>query len=455
MAAAPPVSAAPRISVAFVLLALLGAAASAALLLWVVRDPVFTGAFLAGLIGLGGLLLAAGRFRVAPAAEAPPRTDLALLRSALDSAGGAVAITDLDGAMVCANGSYSEWFGGGRPVDLPSEGEEDLAAVAAEARRDGTAKRPLVRIHGLDVGVALERTGYADTHLVWRFTRSDDVDLLREAQRLIGGAGGKRLSEAGVMAALVDADGNLLSANLAFVARATGRPDAAVSGTPLVSLIAVTEEGQFHFAREPRGTAPLRIIQIPITEGADPLTLFLLLDDPSGGRGRLGKEESASINALLDFLPLGLALANVDGRFIYLNKAFRKAVGLPKEGRPVYPGDLVVDEDKAAVSDAVRRFARGPSTSSDMAVRLKAAPDEPVALGIAGARGLGEAAVILSLKDNSEADRLKRQVAQATEDAGGGAACRRRRSRFQQHPHRHPRLLRPHADAPHARRQRL
>jgi two-component system cell cycle sensor histidine kinase/response regulator CckA len=66
------------------------------------------------------------------------------------------------------------------------------------------------------------------------------------------------------------------------------------------------------------------------------------------------------------------------------------------------------------VSDAVRRFARGPSSSSDMAVRLRNDPEEPVALGIAGARRLGEAAVILSLKDNSEADRLKRQVAQAT-----------------------------------------
>jgi two-component system cell cycle sensor histidine kinase/response regulator CckA len=33
---------------------------------------------------------------------------------------------------------------------------------------------------------------------------------------------------------------------------------------------------------------------------------------------------------------------------------------------------------------------------------------------VAGARGLGEAAVLLSLKDNSEEDRLKRQVAQAT-----------------------------------------
>jgi two-component system cell cycle sensor histidine kinase/response regulator CckA len=216
------------------------------------------------------------------------------------------------------------------------------------------------------------------------------------------------------MAALADAEGNLLGANRAFVARAMGQPDLPVAGTPLVSLIAITEDGQFHFTGEPTGAAPLRIVQIPVADGVDPLTLFLLLDDPSGGRGRLGQEESASINALLDFIPLGLALANVDGRFIYLNKAFRKAVGLPKDARPVYPGDLVVDEDKGAVSDAVRRFARGPSSSSDMAVRLKNDPEEPVALGIAGARRLGEAAVILSLKDNSEADRLKRQVAQAT-----------------------------------------
>ena len=36
------------------------------------------------------------------------------------------------------------------------------------------------------------------------------------------------------------------------------------------------------------------------------------------------------------------------------------------KGKPVYPGDLVVKEDKAAVADAVRRNARGrrcPATS--------------------------------------------------------------------------------------------
>jgi two-component system cell cycle sensor histidine kinase/response regulator CckA len=416
MAAAPPASS-TRPRPWLLLVALLAAGASAALLLWAVRDPLFTAAFLAGLIGLGGVIAFVAGTRAAPEVGEPPlRTDVALLRAAADTASGAVAITDINGGMVCANGCYSEWFGGvAGPVELPLEAEEEsLVGVAAEARRDGAAGRTRLRIHGLNIALSVERVGFGDSHLIWRFARADEVDLLREAQRLIEGPAGKRISEAGLMTALVDADGGLVAANPAFVARATGRPDAAISGTPLVSLIAVTEEGQFHFAREPRGTAPLRIIQVPVTEGTDPLTLFLLLDDPSGGRGQLGKEESASINALLDFIPLGLALANVDGRFVYLNKAFRKAVGLPKEARPVYPGDLVVDEDKAAVSDAVRRFARGPSTSSDMAVRLKANPDEPVAFGIAGARGLGEAAVILSLKDNSEADRLKRQVAQAT-----------------------------------------
>jgi two-component system, cell cycle sensor histidine kinase and response regulator CckA len=49
-----------------------------------------------------------------------------------------------------------------------------------------------------------------------------------------------------------------------------------------------------------------------------------------------------------------------------------------------------------------------------MAVRLRERAEEPVALTLAGARGLGEAAVLLSLKDNSEESRLKREVAQAT-----------------------------------------
>ena len=113
-------------------------------------------------------------------------------------------------------------------------------------------------------------------------------------------------------------------------------------------------------------------------------------------------------------LPIGLALVDRDGRFLTMNEAFRRAARISGSGTPVYPGDLVVKEDKAAVADAVRRNARGPAMSGDLAVRLTKQAGEPVALTIAGLRGLGDAAVLLLLKDNSEEAKLKRQVMQAT-----------------------------------------
>jgi two-component system cell cycle sensor histidine kinase/response regulator CckA len=400
-----------------VLLVCAMALASAGGLLWLVGDPRFAGIFLAGLVGLGSVLLLRSRMEAAAAIpQAPPRADVALLRAAADGASTALAITGADGTMVCANRAYEELFGGApAPSALPLRGDDSdrLERAIVAARRDGAADAGKLLVGSLEVTARIEVAGSGGDHLLFTFARSEDLDLAREAQRLIAGEAGQRIGQAGIMAALADGEGSLLTANRAFIARAAGRPDASVAGIQLVDLLATTEHGGFMFAAEGKAATLLRIVQVPVSEGRNPLTLFLLLDE-NAGFGRLAGDDNANVNALLDFLPLGLALANVDGRFIYLNKAFRKGAGLPKDARPVYPGDLVVDEDKAAISDSVRRFARGPSTSSDMAVRLKTNPDEPVALTIAGARGLGEAAVILSLKDNSEEDRLKRQVAQAT-----------------------------------------
>ncbi|HWH17770.1 MAG TPA: response regulator [Allosphingosinicella sp.] len=399
-----------------VVLIALAALASAALLFWAVGSMVFTASFLAGMIGAAALVALHKTSQAAAGEEPQFRTDVALLRAALDSSA-AAAITDTEGRLRCANQSYSEWFGGhAAPADIGFEDEEDEArirAAAAAALRDGSASLEGLQLRGMSLRADIYRAGAGQSHLVWRFGRGQHVDLAREARRLIEGDAGVRIGEAGMMAALADHEGKLIGANRAFVARAFGDADAPASGTPLVNLLAATEQGQFHFAAEGKGAGPLRIMQVPVSEGEEAVTLFLMLDDASGFGG-LSQEGSASLNALLDFLPIGLALANSDGRFVYLNKSFRKAAGLSKEARPIYPGDLVVDEDKAAVSDSVRRFARGRTVAGDLAVRLKSNPDEPVALTIAGARGLGDAAVILSLKDNSEEDRLKRQVAQAT-----------------------------------------
>jgi two-component system cell cycle sensor histidine kinase/response regulator CckA len=159
------------------------------------------------------------------------------------------------------------------------------------------------------------------------------------------------------------------------------------------------------------------LIAVPLSPQleAGPVAI-LLLDEPLG-RGAGGSEASAApvhIQGLLAMLPLGLALVDRDGRFLFMNDAFRRVAAVGPDESPVYPGDLVVKEDKAAVSEAIRRFAAGRSLAGDIAIRLAQKPEEPIALTIATARGLGEAAVLLSLKDNSEESRLKRQVAQAT-----------------------------------------
>jgi two-component system cell cycle sensor histidine kinase/response regulator CckA len=393
-----------------VLLVLAAAALSAALLLWLLASPVFAAAFFAGAAAIGlPLLLAPGRGSAA-AASAPVEgsDDLGLVRAALEASGDALAVTDSRGELVAANPSYESLFGIRSPLDLPFG--ERLRELLTSARRDGEASA-----EGLEAGeVALSaevRPAGRREQFLWRFARPAGTDSAAEARSLLTGETGARLSSAGVMAVLTAADGRILEANRAFHARAGGGDAEVPPGIPLVDLLAINERHQFHFVREGKAAAPLRIVQAPLADEEGGPSLFLLLDDHGGGASGDGGH---NINALLEILPLGLALADRDGRFLYLNSAFRRAVGLSASSSPAWPSDLVVDEDKGAVSDSVRRFARGASLSGDVAVRLKARPDEPVALTVAGARGLGEAAVLLSIKDNSEEDRLKRQVAQAT-----------------------------------------
>lgn len=390
------------------------AGASSALLLWAIGDRIFAAAFLAAILGFGVPLLLRSRSRPVESDPAIPRLDLALLRSGLDNNDAAIAVVDDDGALICANNCYEQWFEGPvPPLELPVSGQDKgrIQSAVTAARRDGKAAVEGLSLGGRKFDARLRITGFDEKYLFWQFIQPDEADVGAEARKLVCGDGGARLGQAGVMAALADEQGNLLAANRAFAQRAVGEAEGPVAGLPLIDLLAVGEEGQFNFAREGIGAAQLRIVQIPLGQEEEGPVLFLLLDELPAS---LGQGVGANVNALLEILPLGLALADRDGRFVYLNSAFRRAAGISKNASPTYPGDLVVDEDKAAVSDSVRRFARGPSMSGDIAVRLKAKPEEPIALTVAGARGLGEAAVLLSLKDNSEEDKLKRQVAQAT-----------------------------------------
>lgn len=394
----------------------IAALSSATLLLWVTRDWAVAGGFAAVVLGSSALLVVARRL-FPPRSASHVEFDWALVRESADNDEAAIAITDRSGRLVCANSLHESWFNG--PVAPPALALSDadqarLTAAGKAAWRDGRGVATGLRRDLMSLEAEVLRSGRNEDHLVWRFRAARAIDLAVEARRLIEGPAGVRLGEAGIMAVLIDSDGRIRAASPVFVARAAGRIEAPLLGLDFVSLLTSGEDGAIRFAREGRTGVPLRMLQVPVDPGAEaPPTLIVMLDEEGGGAGAQGPV-IGQIQSLLGVLPLGLALVDRDGRFLFLNDAFCRAVNLPAGARPIYPGDLVVREDKAAVADTVRRFATGQAMSSDLAVRLREQPDEPVALTIAGARGLGEAAVLLSIKDNSEESKLKRQVAQAT-----------------------------------------
>jgi len=378
---------------------------------------------------LGGVMLL-DRLRAKPATDSIAASDWSVTVAAIERTGEAIAITDRANRMVCANSLFLDSFGvGAAPPALPFEREalEAVTLLARTAWRDGSAA--LDKVAGLDEGdwhISAQRAGRGEDHLIWRLrpiARESGTDL---GALDLAGPFGKMLSRAGIETAITTADGVIRAVSTGFAERAAGDNRATLIGQDFVSFLRSDERDRIFFAREGRGGTPQTLVDIPLVDpetraapaGPDEATsLMLLIDSGVGiGSGWDGAAQAgvAQLDALLAQLPLGLAMTDRDGRFLFGNEAFLRSVGREGRGLPAFPTDLVVREDKAAMSDAVRRHGRGPSTSGDVAVRLVDSPEEPVSLGLAGVRGLGEAAVLLSLADSSQENQLRRQVAQAT-----------------------------------------
>jgi len=389
---------------------------SGLILLWLVGDPVLAGGFGATVIG-GGVLIWYAR-RLFPASEQDMTivTDWTVTRASAQAAGLAIAVTDRTGRIVCASDQYGEWFAGypvPPEIKVSPRDQERLTQAARTAWRDGEAAVAGITRDKLPLDVQVVRTGRVDDYLLWRFASVRATSVMDDYLGIIEGEAGRQISEAGVMCAMIGAEGRIRAANLAFTLRATGRADSNIIGRDFASYMRVDGKGRIFFAQEERQAVPIRMIQVPLRPD-DPASLLMLIMVDETMASADGMSSLAYVETLLSLLPFGLGMADRDGRLLFFNRAFARAAGITAEDHPSYPGDLVIGEDQAAVAEAVRRYAIGAQMSGDIQVRLRGAAEEPVAMSLAGVRGLGEAAVLISLKDNSEASRLQKQVAQAT-----------------------------------------
>ena len=400
-------------------------------LVWLVgQQSVVALAYGGALIAILLMLLLAARLKTDPAETQMLQPDWSVTSAAIETRHRAIAIVDRANRLVCANSTYEGWFDGiAAPYELAMDpaSREAASEAARSAWRDGRAEVSVVRLSSGDMEYRLriERSGRGEAYLVWRF---DEIRTQRSYDGLserLAGPLGEVLSRAGVEVALVAPDGIVQTTTPGLAERATGSRENAVGGLEFVQLLRSDDRDRIFFAREGQQGSPQTLIHVPLdipnaskmSDADETPSIMLLLDSTvgiGGGWESTGKAAIPQLEALLSALPLGLALTDRDGRFLFANKAFLRAVERETSGLPQFPSDLVVREDKAAMADTVRRFAKGATASGDMAVRLGNNKDEPVSIGLAGVRGLGDAAVLLSISDSSEEKRLRRQVAQAT-----------------------------------------
>lgn len=388
-------------------------------LMWLTSQSL---ALAGGFIGMG-LVVAAAVFALRSrgavgAVSTIEGNDWSLVRAIADSDELGTAVTDRTGRLVCANDLYCDWFGGAvTPPNLPVDARTVglLADAGRAAWRDGEAAVAAFACRDQSMTGSARRIGRVDDHLLWHFRAHVTADPIADAVAMVTGTPGRVLAESGVMAVLVSAAGMIRAANAPFRLRATGSADAPIEGYDFATALRVDEHGLFRFAREREGpgATPLRIIEVPLDRQSPSAPLLLFIIDEDGGAAERGIALDY-VESLLTSLPFGMAMVDRDGRFLFVNNAFAKAAGVPAGTAPTYPGDLVVAEDKGALGEAIRRHAGGRTGISDITVRLRSRPETPAAIGLSGVRGMGEASVLLSIKDHADEGDLQQQMAQAT-----------------------------------------
>ncbi len=386
-------------------------------ILWLAtKNVMLVGSFAGAMVGAWGLVDYVRRTRPAELPETTLPPDWSITHAAAQLSNAAIAISDRAGRLVCANDHFTKAFAGLKApphLGVDNASREMLIAAGRAAWRDGSAQIDAIVKDDRQFSVKVARAGTADEYLLWRLAPLERLDIESRAIELITGRIGRAMANSGVMAVSICPDGRIRASNAAYALRATGNDNEPITGREFASYMRMDEKGSVFFEREGRRGLPIRLLHVPLSDDEAGGASLLLAVDEEGAKVERGLA-LAHVEQLLSTLPLGLALVDRDGRFLFANESFARVIDIPSEQLPPYPGDLVIAEDKAAVLESIRRYGSGSASSGDIAVRLKERPDEVIALSIAGVRGLGEAAVLLGLKDNIEEIKLKRQVAQQT-----------------------------------------
>ncbi|MFT9120718.1 MAG: response regulator [Zymomonas mobilis subsp. pomaceae] len=342
--------------------------------------------------------------------------DLALLQAIIENDQEAIVINDRSGKIWAASSLYTQWF---PTLGDPSEFAESPSekALFEQALRQVWRNGISLFTWGRDTGdrykISIQRAGIHNNYLIWRLIQDNTAKLSKNIQILIEGEISTSLAEAGIMTALLDAQGHILTASPILTFRQTGFPDGSIVGADFMSLFESDMNGQYFIKGAVENKSALRLVKVDLDRNNKTSDSLILMMDEISGALRNSKDILDVICSMLSILPYSLAITGQDGRLLFMNRAMVQTVSMSRQS-VLYPSDWVVQEDKAAVADAVHRYGAGQPLSGEISVRLASKPEETIVLMLTGTRHLGGIAVVISLRESGAENQIKQQMAQAT-----------------------------------------
>ena len=328
----------------------------------------------------------------------------ALAETLIDSRSLGLALTDRDGALLLANGTWGAVAGIDRlPVTLAPAVTSLLAQACAGRRSD--LELPAPRPGGSAALRLAARPIPGTPWIVWTLRRVSEERVVEVGRMLLDNLLGHWLGAAGLAVALSDAGGRTLAANPLF--RRLSLDDA--NRERGLDTLLVRVAGQPRAVALPDG-APraTRIMQFPVGAIDAPLLLTVVFD----GGGDADAAPPDALARLLAHLPIGLGLFDAAGQLLLANDALRATLDLPLGELPALE-PLFAPEDRAVIVRAAGQLADDEADDTELRARLAVRPEEAVPVRLLPLRNFGRAVGLLVIPDTREQLRLERQVAQA------------------------------------------
>ncbi|MEM8800611.1 MAG: ATP-binding protein, partial [Pseudomonadota bacterium] len=387
------------------------------------------------------------------------QTNRDLLMAAIEAPNRALAITEDNGRLVCANSSYGKLCGGyPAPAALAASGNtgDDIEKIAVNARVCGRGEGVIDRRIGGDIHrlkVLARRSRHFQNYMIWELSPASASDILDRAVEGAEGHVGEWFASRnqGLLIASA-ADGKILFVN-EIIADWLGPEDRPV-GEMLIDDVLTVENADRVFLKKNDGSR----LSVDVSEslisaegdGAETLGYALVISAAGAGAGMhspsLGGGQD--LPEIFNDVPLGIVIVDEDGDVLRANQAIKAQFSdigemspegtalesdqthdLGEQTDPDAQGEnetefadvpapniiaLICEEDRAQVCQAIREAAGRPNYKQTFDIAFQA-QDSDAQLHITSGPATSEGGfdVVLYVSDTSERKTLEKKFAQA------------------------------------------